>query len=738
MDPATGYFILATLNNRGGSVERLELTERNAKGKLKYRRVDTTSGYLGYLAAESSQQNDGCVVRVVGPGTPAATATRQTDDGDKLQTAENSVGLLPGDLIVAINSKAISDPTELDRYLADTKPDDEITLEVIRETSPAIDTAPAAGAPQSLTFKVRLTEHPLDLLRLASTGGDDEILGNISRLACRLTLSQLGNKSIQTGKASIDGLEWLNEATYEHAFHNDGQEVAFTLPLTPKQVLNAIDGPLTITRSYTVTPGSYLIDMNVAVHNGGDKPLKVAYRLEGPCGMTLEGWWYSTKISPNWFGGASARDVIYKTERKSHTLISGYNLLSRAKKTPADPDEKIFAANEDEAMRSLKYVGIDAQYFDLAYIPPTDAAAITGIRQAAATLVADAALIPKHKERAVDVSFFLDSVVEELPKDGSLNQSLRMFAGPKVPTLLDSLGLSQTIEYGLFGAVSKILGWILHTLYWAIGNYAIAIIGLTVIVRAFLFPVSRNAAIHAQRMQELAPELKKINDKYKDDMEAKLKAQREFQKKVGFNPLAGCLPAFLQLPIFIGLYRCLSVDIELRQATFASSLQWASNLAGPDMFYYWADWLPDYFSGRGTGWLGPYFNILPILVVILFLVQQKLFMPPPTDEQQAVTQKVMFFMTMMMALFFFRVPAGLCVYFITSSLWGIVERIVVKKTIPASKQVFSANDVVDGTVTARTSTEKESLADRIRKQLNPEPPKALPPAKRKRPPGGKK
>ena len=79
------------------------------------------------------------------------------------------------------------------------------------------------------------------------------------------------------------------------------------------------------------------------------------------------------------------------------------------------------------------------------------------------------------------------------------------------------------------------------------------------------------ATVSAQRMQELAPELKKIADQYKDDMEGRLKAQRDLQKRVGFNPMAGCLPMFLQLPIFIGLYRALSVDIELRQAAVSSS-----------------------------------------------------------------------------------------------------------------------------------------------------------------------
>ena len=231
-------------------------------------------------------------------------------------------------------------------------------------------------------------------------------------------------------------------------------------------------------------------------------------------------------------------------------------------------------------------------------------------------------------------------------------------------------------------------------------------------------------------MQELAPELKKISDKHKDDMEAKMKAQRELQQRVGFNPLAGCLPMFLQLPIFIGLYRALSVDIELRQEAVSSATDWASNLAGPDMFSYWGDWLWGYLSGRGTGWLGPYFNILPVLVVVLFLAQQKMFMPPATDEQTAMTQKMMNIMTLMMGLFFFRVPAGLCIYFITSSLWGICERVFVKKTLPTEKH-FNI-EALDGTADAQKG-QPQSLTDRIREQVSkPEPPVTRP-NKRKRP-----
>ena len=155
------------------------------------------------------------------------------------------------------------------------------------------------------------------------------------------------------------------------------------------------------------------------------------------------------------------------------------------------------------------------------------------------------------------------------------------------------------------------------------------------------------------------------------------------------------------------------------------------------MFKFWGDSLMDYFSGRGTGWLGPYFNILPLIVVVLFLAQQKMFMPPATDEQTRMTQKMMNIMTLMMGLFFFRVPAGLCIYFITSSLWGICERVLVKKTLPPGNHFDLSN--VDGDPPPGPKTEKsQSIADRIRDQMaKPEEP-VVPPNKRKRPKQKKK
>jgi YidC/Oxa1 family membrane protein insertase len=746
MDPADDFFMLVTVCSRGAGIERIELTERLEDGKLKYRRVDVRHGYLGYLAATEAVEGRGVLVRVVGPGTPAALATDR-QSGDK--------GLQPGDHILSIDNREVASVADLERLLESTRPGQKVILTVERSASATGSEASGddvVQATREIAFEVELTEHPLDLIRLASTAGEDQIVGNESRLSCLLTLAQVGERSIRAGQRELRGLPTQHNAVWT-ASSEEGVGGAATrsyrLPLAGsnaegaliREAGNRVDA-LELVRSYQLAKKSYFLDLGVEIVNRTGADQKLAYRLEGPNEVTLEGWWYSTKISPNYFSGAAARDLVYNTVAASHGLTSGYDLHKYARDNPDDPDEIVFSQDGDEERRQVRYIGIDAQYFLAAFVPGEGKSVIDDFVRGAGTLIADAAAIPRHQERAVNVSFYVDSKVATVADGQSLKNSVRLFAGPKQPDLLASSGLSRTIEYGWFGWVAEPLSWILHGFYAIVGNYAVAIIMLTLLVRGLMFPLSRRAAVHAQKMQELAPELKKIAEKYKDDFEKRLKAQRELQQRVGFNPLSGCLPMFIQLPIFMGLYRALSVDIELRQAAFSSATQWSSNLAGPDMLYYWGDWLWDYLSGRGTGWLGPYFNVLPIIVVVLFLIQQKMFMPPATDEQTAMTQKVMTIMTMMMGLFFFRVPAGLCVYFITSSLWGIAERKLVKKLVP-SKPQLALGGTVEGTVASVVQGEqsKSSMADRLMKAVGKEKPVSkptLPPNKRKRPPGTKK
>ncbi|KAA5546229.1 membrane protein insertase YidC [Roseiconus nitratireducens] len=726
MAPSDGYNMLITFRNRGAGIERIELTARDPNGRLSYRRIDTRSGYLGYFAGQLADNVDGVLVNVVGPGTPADLAVAKSGE----------VGLEVGDVILAVAGSPVTSESEINDALKETNPGQTVTVEVAR--GGAVD---ASASP--LLFEAKLTEHPLDLVRLAEYGGDDQIKGNLSRLSCLMTLARAGRKSIDAASRWLPPVGdpakqiWTANTQAEQSVANT---IRFETTIG-SDVMEKVGGqPVRLARTYRITPGTYLVDMDLELTNLGDAPQELAYRLEGPNGITAEGWWYSNKISPNLFEGAAARDVVYQTTSAGHELVSGMQLLKRAKKTPKDPDQGLFAEGGEAGTNELRYIGIDAQYFAVTYLPQEAEPYFQNIGRAAAELVADPEEVERHKERAVNVSFFVDSEVSDVPPGESLTQSLRLYAGPKEPELLEQYGLGNFIYYGWFSFFSRLLSGLLHFLQNIVGNYGVAIILLTVIVRGCMFPLSRNAAVNAQKMQELAPEMKKIAEKYKDDMEGRLKAQQALQKRVGFNPLAGCLPMFLQLPIFMGLYRALSVDIDLRQKPLVSANGWASNLAAPDQFLYWGDWW-DYFTGRGSGWLGPYLNLLPIIVVVLFITQQKMFMPPATDEQTAMTQKVMTVMTLFMGLFFFRVPAGLCIYFIASSLWGIGERTLVKKTLPSGKHFDLSDDVIDAKATRKAGGgEKLTLTERLLQQVNQKEPEqpADRPNKRKRPPSKKK
>jgi YidC/Oxa1 family membrane protein insertase len=257
-----------------------------------------------------------------------------------------------------------------------------------------------------------------------------------------------------------------------------------------------------------------------------------------------------------------------------------------------------------------------------------------------------------------------------------------LFLGPKETELLRTYGLEQYHEYGswawppIWNFIAKPLQWILHTFYAIVRNYGIAIVMLTVVVRLGMFPLSRKQVQGAMKMQALQPEIQKINETYKSNFEARNRAMAELFRKHNYHPLSGCLPMFIQLPIFIGLYWSLAMDVELRGEPLIPGINWCSNLAAPDMLLDWSGWMPNFIQ---NGWfflpaMGPYLNILPIFTIVLFVVQQKLLSPPPTNEQMAMQMKIMTWMMVVMGLLFYTVASGLCLYFIASSLWGLAER----------------------------------------------------------------
>lgn len=685
MDPNDGYQLLATFTTRGAGLVRAEAVEQTKPGKFKYKALDTKSAYLGYLALSPSEL--GLKIGIVGPGTPAALAKHKSGGAGNIAD-----GLLVGDTLKKVGTSEVRSLGDVDKILQQTKPGESLELIVER------------AAVGELSFECVTVEAPMDIVRLTDESAE-EVVGNLTRLSCLTTIASIDGRPIEANRRYIAGLDATLDGAWDYkAITREGfVGLEFSLPLADQLKAIGMDANLTLVKRYWLpkprgegavagTRSGYVLDYEVEVINNDAKPHSVSLRQEGINGITLESWWYAPKISPYFFQAAGARDVLLGTAMSGHRLATCYSIYDDARRNPTAPDRLLFGSTEPADQRTLKYIGVDGYYFTTAFLPaPNDANSLSNLYQAGTTLIGDPTRYVKHQEKAANVSFWLDTQSRTIEAGQTAKEQLQIFIGPKQPDLLSQYGLDNTIEYGWFWWVARPLSWLLHFFYGIVRNYGIAIMLLTFLVRGSLFPLGRKAALNAQRMQELAPELKRISEQYKDDYEKRAKATQEFYAKNNFKPWAGCLPIFFQIPIFIGLYRCLSVDIELRQQALLPGItSWCSNLAGPDMLWYWGSFMPNFIAGRGEGWFGPYFNILPVVTVILFIIQQKIMMPKATDEQTQMTQTMMMYMTVFMGLMFFKVPAGLCIYFITSSIWSLFERKLVKRLGPPPKPPAAA------------------------------------------------
>ncbi|RKY18869.1 MAG: hypothetical protein DRQ55_12180 [Planctomycetota bacterium] len=250
------------------------------------------------------------------------------------------------------------------------------------------------------------------------------------------------------------------------------------------------------------------------------------------------------------------------------------------------------------------------------------------------------------------------------------------FAGPKSVELTKEPGLSYLLPviekaYGNMAWINRTLLSILRFFHGVFGNWGVAIILLTLLVRGFLFPINRRQQTSMQRyssvMQKLKPQLEELKTKYKNNKSKFQQEQMKLLKEHGATPpLGGCLLMFLQFPIWISLFQILGTSIELRQSSFGG---WINDLSRPDA-------MPFGFFGLEA------VNLLPILMALATIVQMR-SQPKAGDEQQQQTQKIMgSFMPLLMLWFLYSYSAGLSLYILTSSLLGIFEMRVIKRIWP--------------------------------------------------------
>ena len=402
--------------------------------------------------------------------------------------------------------------------------------------------------------------------------------------------------------------------------------------------------------------GGYQLALSITLKNRSERPQELTYSLRGPVGVPLEDQDNSYKY----------RDIRMGFVRDDGTSIDESKLsISEALKKTKNKKPEI-------SRRPVKYVGVDVLYFAALVLPQGDQLKERTVAQI------DAVVIDEDKQNSSfsDVSFNLTSPTLAIPAKGEIKHEYQLYAGPKLKELVQQVSAGAVMDYGWFDSICRGMVWLLNTFH-AIGfSYGIAILCLTVMVRTVLIPLSKHQAMHAAKMKELQPKVaarqKELEAKHGKNTEEYIKASQELVAEQSKMMLGGCLPMFLQLPIFIALYRAIGSSIELRMEPFL----WFQNLAAPDALFQFGFALPL------LGWTE--FNLLPCVSAGLMYVHQKFTMPPPTNEEQAAQQKMMSFMMILMAAMFYRVPSGLCLYFIATNIWSMTERWLLERKAKAA------------------------------------------------------
>ena len=222
----------------------------------------------------------------------------------------------------------------------------------------------------------------------------------------------------------------------------------------------------------------------------------------------------------------------------------------------------------------------------------------------------------------------------------------RIFVGPKLQDTLASVapGLDLAVDYGLLTIIAQPIYWLLSQIHALVGNWGWAIIILTILIKAAFYKLSETSYKSMANMRKITPRIQALKDRYGDDKERLNQAMMEMYKKEKINPLGGCLPIVIQIPVFIALYWVLLESVEMRQAPF---MLWIDNLSAPD----------------------PYF-VLPLIMGVSMYVQQKLNPAPPDPIQAKVMMSLPFVFTVFFAFF----PAGLVLYWVVNNLLSIAQQ----------------------------------------------------------------
>lgn len=397
--------------------------------------------------------------------------------------------------------------------------------------------------------------------------------------------------------------------THNAMYSSDGE--TFSLPEGKDSVAVRLTALNTqgahVTKTYTFHRGSYLIDVTYEIENTGQAALSAsAYfqlvRDSAPAGG-------ASKFVPTFTGPA-----IY-TEQEKFQKIDFANIEKNKVSLPHNPDNG--------------WVGMLQHYFVSAWVHTAKGTREFYTRQL------------EGKTFSAGVIFPVAAIAPG--QTGTVTSSL--YAGP-AQSKLDEIapGLGLTVDYGWVTIFSKPLFWLMSYLNGWVHNWGVAIILLTILIKLVFFPLSATSYRSMAKMRLVAPKLEKIKQQYGDDREKLNHAMMDLYKTEKINPLGGCLPMLIQIPVFIALYWAILSSVELRHAPFFG---WIHDLSATDPYY-----------------------VLPLIMGVSMLIQSKLN-PVPPDPLQA---KLMQIMPIVFSVVFFFFPAGLVLYSIVNNILSILQQ----------------------------------------------------------------
>lgn len=463
----------------------------------------------------------------------------------------------------------------------------------------------------------------------------------------------------------------------------------------------AMDGKLAVRKRFLQAPGEVAGKIVLELTNTTEDELdSVYYKLTGANGLPVEGEWYTQYFRHAVFLVRPASGFPSLKEEYAESVYQ------------RDRDGQQQAAFGVLQKQPLQYLGVADQYFASLVVQPKNALEQNRIAEGRPIVVSDG-----KSPRMTNISVELRSEPFKLKPGETVVHEYLLYNGPKDKKLLsrfDDLLLEEVIYYpGLFGVlstgwISKPIVWILETLYSVVHDYGIAILLLTIIVRICLYPLTYHQNRMMMRMQAIQPLIQQIRDECGDDRKRAAERMQELMTKYKVNPFGGCLPMLLQLPIFVGLWQGLQNSFALRQAPFLFGWTWIHDLSAPDQLFRWP-----FQIGFIDHFLGPYFNLLPILATAQIILQMHYMSPPATTPEMQMQQRLMKIMMAFFGFLFYTVPSGLCIYIITSGLWGMAERkLMPKPKKPVFEGVPEPTASVNGQAAAKRDESWKRPVDR--------------------------